>query len=114
MQEISLLRLFLIFLKIGATSFGGNIALVAAIRKDICEKRKLLSDEQVLDFTSVGNILPGPLATNVIAACGFAIRGMAGALAGLVGIILPALILICILTEVYFRYGESSLLLKIF
>ncbi|HET6990384.1 MAG TPA: chromate efflux transporter [Bacteroidia bacterium] len=114
MQEISLLRLFFIFLKIGTTAFGGNIALVAAIRKDICEKRKLLNDEQVLDFTTLGNILPGPLATNVIAACGYAIRGMAGAIVGLTGIILPALILICILTEAYFRYGESPVLLEIF
>lgn len=114
MQEISLIRLFLIFLKIGSTAFGGNIALVAAVRKDLCQKRKLLSDEQVLDFTSLGNVLPGPLATNVIAACGYAIRGMWGAIVGLIGIILPALILICILTEAYFRYGESPVLMKIF
>jgi chromate transporter len=114
MQEISIFRLLLIFLKIGTTAFGGNIALVAAVRKDLCQKRKLLSDEQVLDFTSLGNVLPGPLATNVIAACGFAIRGMWGAIAGLIGIILPALLLICILTEAYFRYGESPVLMKIF
>ncbi len=114
MQQVSLFRLFLIFLRIGTVSFGGNIALVAAVRKDLCEKRKLLSDEQLLDFTTLGNVLPGPLASNVIAACGFAIRGMAGAIAGLIGVILPALILICILSEAYFRYGESPVLLQIF
>lgn len=114
MEQISLFRLFLIFLKIGATSFGGNIALVAAVRNDLCAKRKLLTDEQVLDFTTIGNVLPGPLATNVIAACGYSIRGIAGAIVGLTGVILPALILICVLAEMYFRYGESPALLKIF
>jgi len=114
MQEISLFRLFLIFLKIGTTAFGGNVALVAAVRKDLCEKRKILSDSQVLDFTTLGNVLPGPLATNVITACGYAIRGMAGAIVGLIGILLPAFILICVLSEFYFRYGESPTLMKIF
>lgn len=114
MQQISLVRLFLVFLKIGLTSFGGNIALVAAVRKDLCERRKLLSDEQVLDFTTLGNVLPGPLATNVIAACGFAIRGLAGAILGLLGIVLPALVLICALAEFYFRHGETEVMLEIF
>lgn len=114
MQQISLARLFFIFLKIGLTSFGGNIALVAAVRKDLCERRKLLNDEQVLDFTTLANVLPGPLATNVIAACGFAIRGLAGAILGLLGIILPALVLICALAEFYFRHGETEVMLEIF
>ncbi len=114
MQQISLLRLFLVFIKIGFTAFGGNIALVAAVRKDLCERRKLLSDEQVLDFTTLGNILPGPLATNVVSACGYSIRGLPGALLGVLGIVLPALVLICVLAEIYFRHGQSETLLKIF
>ncbi|CAN5368213.1 chromate transporter [soil metagenome] len=114
MQQISLLRLFFIFLKIGATSFGGNIALVSAVRKDLCERRGLLSDEDILDFTTLANILPGPLASNVITSCGYAIRGLPGAILGLVGVTLPALILICALAEFYFRNGQSELMLKIF
>lgn len=114
MQQISLFRLFLVFLKIGLTAFGGNIALVAAVRKDLCERRKLLSDEQLLDFTTLGNILPGPLATNVIAACGYSIRGLPGAILGLIGVIFPALVLISVLAEFYFRNGESKILMEIF
>ncbi len=114
MKEISIFRLFLIFLKIGMTAFGGNIALVAALQKELCAKRKILNDEQVLDFTTIGNILPGPLATNVVAACGFALRGMPGLVVGLIGVILPALILICVLTELYFQYGTAPVLLKVF
>lgn len=114
MHQISLFRLFLVFLKIGSTAFGGNVALVAAVRKDLCEKRKLLTDEQILDFTTLGNILPGPLAANVITACGYSIRGLMGAMLGLVGITLPALVLICALSELYFRNGETGWLLKIF
>lgn len=114
MKEISLLRLFLIFLKIGVTAFGGNIALVSVVRKELCERRKLLADEQILDFTTLANILPGPLASNVIAACGFAIRGLPGALLGLTGVVFPALVLICVLADFYFRFGESQTIFTIF
>jgi chromate transporter len=109
-----LLRLFLIFLKIGATSFGGNIALVAAVRKELCEKRKLLNDAQLLDYMTLANLLPGPLATNVISTCGFAIRGMPGAMVCLAGVLLPAFVLLCIFSELYIRYGQMPIVEKLF
>lgn len=109
-----LLNLFLIFLKIGATAFGGNVALVAAVRKELCEKRKMLSDKQLLDFMTLGNLMPGPLATNVIAASGYTIRGLAGAFVSLFAVLLPAFILLCIISEFYLRYGELPAIERIF
>jgi chromate transporter len=109
-----LLRLFLVFLKIGATSFGGNVALVAAVRKELCEKRKLITDEELLDYMTLGNILPGPLATNVITTAGYRIAGMAGASICLFAVLLPAFILLCIFSELYLRYGELPAVEKIF
>ena len=109
-----LLSLFLIFLKIGATAFGGNVALVAAVRKELCEKRKLLSDKQLLDFMTLGNLMPGPLATNVIAASGYTIRGLSGAFVSLFAVLLPAFILLCVFSEFYLRYGEVPAIERIF
>lgn len=109
-----LLRLFLIFLKIGATSFGGNVALVAAVRKELCEKRKLLSDKQLLDFMTLGNLMPGPFATNVITAAGFTIRGVAGAFVCLFAVLLPTFILVCAFAEFYMHYGQMPAIEKIF
>ena len=74
-----LLQLFFVFLKMGATAFGGNVALVAAIRREICEKRKWMTDTQILDLMIIGNVLPGPLATNVVFASGKILRGLSGA-----------------------------------
>ncbi|HTL81139.1 MAG TPA: chromate efflux transporter [Bacteroidia bacterium] len=113
-MQISLFRIFLIFLKTGAIAFGGNIALVAAVRKELCEKRKILSDDYLLDITTVGNVLPGPLASNVVTACGFAMRGMTGAIVALTGILLPAFILVCGLSELYFRYGQNPIMGSVF
>lgn len=109
-----LLRLFFIFLKIGATSFGGNVALVASVRKELCEKRKLLTDAHILDYLTLGNLLPGPLATNVITACGYAIRGMPGAFVCMLGVLLPAFVMLCAFAELYIRYGELPIVAKLF
>jgi chromate transporter len=109
-----LLRLFLIFLKIGATAFGGNVALVAAVRKELCEKRKMLSDAQLLDMMTMGNLLPGPFATNVITASGFAISGMLGAMVSLFAVLLPAFVLVCLFSAFYLKYGQTEWIVRIF
>jgi chromate transporter len=48
----SLFQLFLQFLKIGSTAFGGNVALVAAVRQELVERRRWLPDEALLDATT--------------------------------------------------------------
>jgi chromate transporter len=109
-----LFRLFLIMLKIGATAFGGNVALVAAVRKELCEKRNMLSDEQLVDFMTIGNLLPGPFATNVITASGYAIRGMIGAAICLFAVLLPAFVLLCVFSFFYLRYGQLPVIERVF
>jgi chromate transporter len=110
----TLWSLFLVFLKIGATAFGGNVALVAAVRNELCARRGWLSEESLLDSTTLGNLLPGPLAVNVVASLGFQMRGLAGALVCMAGVLLPALTLVCALSEWYFRYGSHAYITIIF
>lgn len=112
-EQPQLLSVFLVFLKMGATAFGGNVALVAAIRREICEKRKWISDTDILDLMVIGNILPGPLATNVVFAIGKILRGVAGAFVALLGVLLPSFILMCILSWAYFKYGNNEILTHI-
>lgn len=103
----SLFGIFLVFLKMGATAFGGNVALVAAIRRELCEKKKWISDSTILDLMVIGNILPGPLATNVVFACGKIMRGVSGAFVALIGVVLPSFVLMCLLSWLYFSVGTS-------
>ncbi|HTF03460.1 MAG TPA: chromate efflux transporter [Bacteroidia bacterium] len=102
-----LLKVFLVFLKMGATAFGGNVALVAAIRREISEKRNWVSDQEILDLMVIGNILPGPLATNVVFACGKLLHGVAGAFIALFGVLLPSFVLMCFLSWMYFSIGNN-------
>lgn len=92
----------------GATAFGGNVALVAAIRTEIADKKKWVSDTEILDLMIVGNILPGPLATNVVFALGKILHGVVGAFVALFAVLLPSFILMCVLSWAYFHIGTND------
>jgi chromate transporter len=110
----SLWSLFFDFLKIGATAFGGFMALISVVQHQIVERRKLLSQNEMLDGISLATILPGPVAVNVVAYAGYKLRGGLGALVCAVGVILPAFVLIVCLSEAYFRWGQVPTVNKLF
>ena len=105
-QETSLKYLFLTFLKIGAISWGGFMALISVVQKQLVEKDKKVADEVILDSISLASVLPGPVAFNVVAYLGFHLRGIKGALVSMVAILLPAFSLILGLTYIYSIYEE--------
>ncbi len=84
------------------------MALVAAIRREICEKRKWMTDTQILDLMIIGNVLPGPLATNVVFASGKILRGLSGAFIALIAVLLPSFVLMCLMSWAYFTYGNNE------
>ncbi len=105
-DEISLKYLFLNFLKIGSISWGGFMALISVVRKQMVEKDKTVKDEVILDGISLASVLPGPVAFNVVAYIGYSLRGFSGALVSMVAIILPSFFLILGLAFLYVTYGE--------
>jgi chromate transporter len=105
-RRISLINLFLTFCKLGAISFGGNMALVSVVQNYSCRKKQWLSDEVFLDGVTLCSLLPGPLAVNLIAYVGYKIRGLTGALTCIIGVLLPSFILVTGLSYLYFTYGK--------
>lgn len=104
--QVSLGTLFLTFLKIGSTAFGGFMALISIVQHYAVDRKKLLSPEDMLDGVSLATILPGPVAVNVVAYVGYRVRGVKGALASASAVILPAFLLLLGLSYGYFRFGQ--------
>ena len=105
-QTASLSFLFLAFLKVGSTAFGGFMALISVVESIIVERRKLLMHEDMLDGISLASVLPGPVAANVVAYVGYRLKGTWGAIATATGVLLPSFILVLAFTIVYQNVGD--------
>lgn len=113
-NEVSLWSLFWSYLKIGSTAFGGFMALISVVQNYLVEKKKLLTNDDMLDGISLASILPGPIAVNVVAYTGYKIRGIPGAIVCFTAVILPSFFLILGLSYAYFSFGNIPAVNNVF
>jgi chromate transporter len=86
------LEIFLIFLRLGCTSFGGPIAHLGYFRQEFVEKRKWLDEHAYADLVALCQFLPGPASSQVGIALGLSRGGIPGAIASWLGFTLPSAI----------------------
>src|SRR6478672_5178483 len=84
--EVSIGQIFLEFLIIGATSFGG---VVPYLRGSLVTKRHWIDDKEFVEMLSISQSLPGLNATNMAILVGEKLRGVLGSIAAIIGICLP-------------------------
>jgi chromate transporter len=104
---VSIGQIFVQFLIIGATSFGGGA--VAYLRASLVTKNKWLDDEQFMELFSISQSLPGLNTTNMAILAGDRMRGWLGALAAVLGIILPGATIMTLAGIVYGMHGDRPL-----
>lgn len=91
------LRLLVIFMKIGAFTFGGGYAMIPLIERETTQKRHLIEKEELTDVIAIAESTPGPIAVNSATFIGTRVAGFLGALAATVGLILPPFCIILVL-----------------
>lgn len=101
------LGLFWYFFRIGFYTFGGGWSIVAQIQQEFIEKRGWITEEDLLDITSVGRSLPGLMIGNVSYLFGYHVAGFPGALAALLGITLPSIIVLTVVTWFYTQIRDN-------
>ncbi len=101
----SLSALMKYFLKLGTTGFGGPVALVGYMHKDLVEDRQWISEEEYKQGLALAQLMPGPLAAQLAIYLGFVHHRIAGAtLAGL-AFVLPSFVMVVLLGMAYKLYG---------
>ena len=91
-ERLHPLEIFLIFLRLGLTSFGGPIAHLGYFRQEFVERRKWLDEHAYADLVSLCQFLPGPASSQVGMALGLSRGGIPGAIASWLGFTLPSAI----------------------
>ena len=113
-MDQSFLKLFFRFLRFGCLAWGGPVAQIAMIRKELVEEEQWISREQFNRALAVYQVLPGPEAHELCVYFGMKARGRwGGFLAGL-GFMLPGFILMLALTWFYLSYSIHSPLIQTF
>jgi chromate transporter len=90
---VSIIQLFLSFLKVGAVVFGSGYVLLAFLRAEFIDRLHWLSEKQLIDAVAVGQFTPGPVFTTATF-IGYVLAGIPGALVSTVGIFLPGFFLV--------------------
>ena len=84
---MSLFRLFLIFVKIGAILLGGGYVILPIMLSEFTEKRDLVSKDDIINYYALAQSLPGIVAANISMFVGYKLRGVFGAVVAMIGII---------------------------
>jgi chromate transporter len=108
LQQITLFELAKYFLILGATAFGGPLAIIERIRYDLVLKKNWIQMEEFKNIFGYSQIAPGPLAFQVSIYFGYYRKGFWGAVVSGFGIIFPSFILVIIFSVFYKEFRDIS------
>lgn len=91
--------MFLSFFKIGAFTFGGGYAMIPIIEKEFVENKKWISKEEFMDSLVIAQSIPGPMAVNCSVFVGYKVDKIKGALAAVLGTVLPSVLIILVVAS---------------
>ena len=93
-----LLSLFLTFAKIGLFTFGGGYAMIALIENACVEKKQWITHDELMNITVIAESTPGPIAINCATYVGYKQKGLPGAAAATIGMVLPSFCIIFLIS----------------
>jgi chromate transporter len=105
-QTVRLRTLVAIFLRLGATSFGGPAAHIALMEDEVVRRRGWLTQAEFLDLVGATNLIPGPNSTEMAIHIGHRVAGWPGLVVAGVCFILPAALIVAALAWTYVTYGR--------
>ena len=100
------LKLFLVFFKIGAFTFGGGYAMIPLIEREVAEKYGWISSQDMLYIIAIAESTPGPIAINSATFVGYKTAGVIGAACATLGVVLPSFVIISVISYVLTQFQE--------
>ena len=103
-----LLDLFCTFFRIGLFTFGGGYAMLPLLQREIVEKKKWATEEELLDYFAVGQCTPGIIAVNTATFVGFKEKKLSGAIFATLGVVAPSLVIITVIAALLSNFAHIA------
>jgi chromate transporter len=113
-RQPSLVEFALYFLKLGCIGFGGPIALVGYMQKDLVDERKWIAQEDYLNGLAFSQLAPGPLAAQLAMYLGYVRAGITGATIVGAAFILPSFLMVIGIGKAYVTFGGTRVISALF
>lgn len=107
-------QLFFTFFKIGAFTLGGGYAMLSMVEKAVVDKKKWIAADEFWDMIAIVQSLPGVFAVNTALYVGHKIDGRKGAIAAMLGAIIPSIVIILLLATIFREYRDLPVVERIF
>ena len=101
-----LLKLYAVFFKIGLFTIGGGYAMLPMIQREVVEKYKWATDDEIIDYYAIGQCTPGIIAVNTATFIGYKNSKIPGAVAATLGVISPSVVIILIIASFFKRFQD--------
>lgn len=106
----SVASLFGSFFRVGAFTFGGGVAMLPVIEREIVEHRQWLSTEDFVDILAIAQSGPGAIAINTAILTGHKLLGLKGVAAATAGVVAPSFFIILVIAALLPQVGQSPIL----
>jgi len=101
-------RLFLTFAKVGVMTFGGGMAMLPILQREVVENKGWATDEELTDYFAIGQCTPGIIAVNTATFIGQKRKGIPGGIAATLGIVFPSLVIITALAGLITNFSHLA------
>ncbi|MBD9198396.1 MAG: chromate transporter [Clostridiales bacterium] len=102
------LELFLTFAKMGVMTFGGGMAMLPILQREVVEDRHRATEEELVDYYAIGQCTPGIIAVNTATFVGQKRKGALGGIVATLGMVFPSLVIISILAGLITNFSSVT------
>lgn len=107
-MPVNLGKIYALFCKMGLFTFGGGYAMLPLLKSDMVEKYGWISEEELLNYYSIGQCTPGIIAVNAASFIGYKKRGLPGLISATLGVITPSIIIILLVAMLLRQYMDNT------
>ena len=101
-------ELFLTFAKVGIMTFGGGMAMLPILQREVVENKGWASDEELVDYFAIGQCTPGIIAVNTATFIGQKLYGTVGGILATLGVVFPSLVIISLLAGLINNFADLA------